>query len=147
VQRSVQVLSTSPEESGFPHAASIVRTSTRYWVKRKDECREETREWISSLSVDETSAQRYGDLARGHWDIENGSHRQRDMLWGEDRQRMKSHTRAHILAALRQTALWANVKLQQEQAENTMKKQPLSQIVQSNQRHLARAIAMIINPL
>ncbi|MFN0078110.1 MAG: hypothetical protein ACKVY0_16765 [Prosthecobacter sp.] len=63
------------------------------------------RDWISSLEADATGAQRFGALARGHWTIENGSHRQRDTLWREDHQCMKHHGRAHILASLRQLAL------------------------------------------
>jgi len=147
VQRSVEVLPTSPGESGFPHVQSLVRSTTRYWDKGKEKPKEETREWLSSLDAEQTSAQRYGELVRGHWDIENGSHRQRDMLWGEDRQRMKSHTRAHVLATLRQVALCINVDQQQQRAQKTQRKQPMSQQVQSTQRNLNHAIFMIIKPL
>ena len=42
---------------------------------------------------------------RGHWNIENGSHWQRDTLWREDQHQMRSHTRAHIMSSLRQVAL------------------------------------------
>lgn len=146
MQRSVAVLPTSPEESGFPHAQSIVRTTTTYWGKGNQKLKEETREWISSLSVEETSAQRFGEIVRGHWDIENGSHRQRDVLWGEDRQRMKNHTRAHVLATLRQIGLMMNRREQQAQHQRTQKKRPMSQQVQSTQRNLNPAISTIINP-
>jgi predicted transposase YbfD/YdcC len=146
VRRGAQVLPTTPEESGFPHAQSIVRTTTTYWGKGNPKLREETREWISSLSVEEASAQRFGELVRGHWDIENGSHRQRDVLWGEDRQRMKNHTRAHVLATLRQIGLHINRRQQQERQHRTQKPQAISQQVQSTQRNLARAITLIINP-
>lgn len=111
------MLPTSAEESGYPHAQSIVRTTTSYWVKGNQKLREETREWISSLSVEEAGAQRFGELVRGHWDIENRSHRQRDVLWGEDRQRMKNHTRAHVLATLRQIGLHINRKQQHERKQ------------------------------
>jgi predicted transposase YbfD/YdcC len=147
VQRSVEVLPSSAEESGFAHVRSVVRTRTRVWEvgeggKKKNQ-REETREWISSLEAEETGARRFGELVRGHWDIENGSHRQRDMIWGEDRQRMKSHKRAHILAMLRQVALCLTLKHQQKRGETKRKKQAMSQQVQSLQRNLDRGVALI----
>ena len=98
------MLPTTAEATGLPHAKSIVRTLTQ--SLEQDGREPQTRDWISSLEAPATSAQRFGELARGHWDIENGSHRQRDTLWREDHQRMKHHGRAHILASLRQLALW-----------------------------------------
>lgn len=141
------VLPTSPAESGFPHAQSIVRTTTTYWGKGKQKLKEETREWLSSLSTEETTSERFGELVRGHWNIENGSHRQRDVLWGEDRQRMKNHTRAHVLATLRQLGLFMNRKRQQARKQRTQKKQAMSQQVQNTQRNLNPAIEMIIKAL
>ena len=98
------MLPTTAEATGFPHAKSIVRTLTE---SQEEGVREsQMRDWISSLEAKANGAQRFGELARGHWNIENGSHRQRDTLWREDHQRMKHHGRAHILASLRQLALW-----------------------------------------
>ena len=56
--------------------------------------------------------------------IKNGSHRQLDGLWVEDRQRMKSHTPAHVPATLRQICLIMNRKQQQERKERTQKNRP-----------------------
>ena len=60
---------------------------------------------------------------------------------------MKNHTRAHVLATLRQIGLQINTKQQQIRQGSTQKKQAMSQQVQSTQRNLTPAIAMIINPL
>ena len=98
------MLPTTAEATGFPYAKSIVRTLTE--SLEEDGREPQLRDWISSLEAEATGAQRFGGLARGHWNIENGSHRQRDTLWREDHQRMKHHGRAHILASLRQLALW-----------------------------------------
>lgn len=76
-------------------------------LEQGPEAREsQTRYWISSLSPEETSAERMGRSVRDQWNIENGSHRQRDTLWREDAQRFKHHGRAHVLASLRQVMLW-----------------------------------------
>lgn len=104
------MLPTDAEATGFPHARSIVRSLTEPLDPASPQ-EAQKREWISSLEPQETSAQRYAQLVRGQWNIENGTHRQRDVLWREDHQRMKNHTRAHILASLRQVALWQHVRL------------------------------------
>ncbi len=124
----------------------MVRTTTIYWGKGKQKLKVETREWISSLSPAQASAKRFGALVRGHWDIENGSHRQRDVLWGEDRQRMKNHTRAHILAMLRQVALFMNSKEQRKRQQDTQKKLAMSQQMQRLQRNLAHSLHKITKP-
>jgi len=40
VQRSLQVLTISPAESSFPHAQSIVRSTTTYWGKGKQKLKD-----------------------------------------------------------------------------------------------------------
>jgi hypothetical protein len=104
------VLPADAESTGFPHARSVVRSLTEP-LDPESGREAQTREWISSLDPAETCARRYGQLVRGQWNIENGTHRQRDVLWREDHQRMKNHTRAHVLASLRQVALCQHVRL------------------------------------
>ena len=91
------------EETGIPFARSIIRAQTEHQHIKGGEPTE--RYFISSLPPGEVSAQRYGELVRGHWNIENGSHWQRDKLWREDGHLMRGHARAHILSTLRQVAL------------------------------------------
>jgi hypothetical protein len=98
------VLPTSAESSSFPFAQSIVRSRTTSLDKEMRES--QTREWISSVKSAEALPERFGRLVRGHWGIENGNHYRRDTLWREDHQRMKHHGRAHVLAILRELALW-----------------------------------------
>jgi len=92
----------SAEETGMPFAQSIVKTET---MCLKDKTKTNTRYYISSLEASAASVKRLGELVRGHWNIENGSHRQRDTLWREDAQPMRGHHRAHVMASLRQVAL------------------------------------------
>ena len=106
------MLPVDAEGTGFPFARSVVRSLTEPLDPESEREREpQTREWISSLDPVATCARRYGELVRGQWNIENGTHRQRDVLWRDDHQRMKNHTRAHILASLRQVALCQHVRL------------------------------------
>jgi predicted transposase YbfD/YdcC len=100
----VWVLPTTAEASGMPFAQSLVRTCTESLEQGGRES--QTRHWISSLDLEQSDPRRFGQLTRGHWNIENGSHRQRDVLWREDHHHFQDHGRAGIMASLRQLALW-----------------------------------------
>lgn len=71
---------------------------------------------ITSLQPMEADATRLLALTRGHWAIENGLHRRRDVTFQEDACRMKSHPAAEALAVFNNLALgmirqagWENV--------------------------------------
>jgi len=140
------VLPADAENTGFPHARSVVRSLTE--ALDADGPREpQTREWISSLDPVETRAQRFAQLVRGQWNIENGTHRQRDVLWREDHQRMKNHTRAHILASLRQVALWQHVRLSRSRSTSKPGAAParISHSIQRLSHNPAAAFPLILN--
>jgi predicted transposase YbfD/YdcC len=99
----VWVHEASAEETGMPHARSIIRAQTQDLKEPGSEPTE--RYFVSSLSPSEVSAQRYYQLVRGHWNIENGTNWQRDTLWREDAHQMRGHQRAHVLSSLRQVVL------------------------------------------
>ena len=90
------VLPATAEETGIPFARSLIRAQTEHQHLAGSVPTE--RHFISSHSPEETSAARYAEIVRAHWNIENGSHWQRDTLWREDQHQMRGHTRAHILA-------------------------------------------------
>lgn len=46
---------------------------------------QETHTWLSSLSPDSVSARDIGEALRGHWTVENGIFRVRDVSYDEDR--------------------------------------------------------------
>ena len=60
---------------------------------------------ITSLSPRQASAQRLLALRRGHWAIENLSHRTRDVLMGEDASQARCGNIPQVMAALRNTVL------------------------------------------
>ena len=140
------MLPADAESTGFPYARSIVRSLTEP-LDAQSGREAQTREWISSLELEETPARRYAQLVRGQWNIENGTHRQRDVLWLEDHQRMKNHTRAHILASLRQVALWQHVRLRKPRSATAQPGAEPTRISHSIQRlshNLAAASLLIL---
>ena len=98
------MLPVSAEETGHPFASSILEARTEHLHKEAGS-EPTVRHFISSLSVADTPPERFAQLVRGHWNIENGSHWQRDKLWREDNHTMRQHRGAHILSTLRQSAL------------------------------------------
>lgn len=60
---------------------------------------------ITSLPPQRASAERLLELRRGHWAIENLSHRTRDMLLGEDASQVRCGNIPQVMAALRNTVL------------------------------------------
>jgi hypothetical protein len=57
----------------------------RRWRKRGDQEEEERTTWVSSLSLGKQHAELMAQLLRGHWTIENGVFRVRDVTFSEDR--------------------------------------------------------------
>ncbi|MGB6220739.1 ISAs1 family transposase [Haloferula sp.] len=87
----------------FPGARQLIR-STREWIEAKsDECKSETRYFITSLEREEKSAALLAQAIRGHWSVENKNHWKRDTsLWKEDASRpRKKASGGQVLALLR----------------------------------------------
>jgi predicted transposase YbfD/YdcC len=66
---------------------------------------QETVYGITSLSVEQSDASRLLALTRGHWEIENGLHYQRDVTLGEDASRIREEAAPQVMAALRNSVV------------------------------------------
>ena len=60
---------------------------------------------VTSLPPDRADAARLLALRRGHWRIENGVHRQKDVAFGEDASLVRLGRGPTVLALLRDAAL------------------------------------------
>lgn len=89
-----------PGELRLPGVASIVRVRSR--VETGGEGREETRYYISSAKLD---ARRAGAAVRGHWGIENSLHWELDVVFGEDKSRLRKGHGARNMAVVRHFAI------------------------------------------
>ncbi|MDE0555662.1 MAG: transposase [Candidatus Poribacteria bacterium] len=65
----------------------------------------QTQYGISSLPPEQASAEDLLTLRRGHWTIENLSHRTRDVIFAEDASQVRCGNIPHVMAALRNTVL------------------------------------------
>ena len=89
-----------PGELRLPSVASLVRVSAR--TELRDRSRSETRYYISSAALD---AARAAEAVRGHWGIENRLHWVLDVVFADDRSRLRKGNGAHTMAIVRHFAI------------------------------------------
>ncbi len=89
----------------WPGIAQVFQYRYTYKNTKTGEEKTKIHYGITSLTPEETSAQRLLELRRGHWSIENKSHWMRDTQLGEDASSVRCGAIPQIMAALRNTAL------------------------------------------
>jgi predicted transposase YbfD/YdcC len=87
--------------SGVQWSGRIRRSRKRRGMEAWEE--QKTHTWVSSLSPTQGSAHKIARLLRGHWTIENGVFRVRDVSYDEDR--LHGRKIAFGLSALRNVAI------------------------------------------
>ena len=75
-------LSTLYESEKWPGMKSVAKLTGTRTDKRTGEVRKDTRYYISSL--EDIGAQRFAEIVRSHWAVENKLHWSLDVLYGED---------------------------------------------------------------
>lgn len=104
-QRTLTV-ALAPPDLGFPHAHQVLRLRRRRLLKRTGPVEsDEVVYALTSLLPDQASPQELLALWQGHWTIENGVHRVRDVLFAEDANPTHLGSAPQALAALRNLAL------------------------------------------
>ena len=124
----------------YPHARCIIRARTVNLDKPLVEA--VTRFFVSSLDAHAIPASLFASRVRGHWNIENGSHWMRDVLWREDGHLMRHHGRAHILSSLRQLALFLLTLAKPDSSDATIARESRKIL-----HDKARGLALLNRPL
>jgi hypothetical protein len=104
--RQLQVLDVCAEQMGFPFAQQLVllRRHRRYLDDGHEE--EGFLHLLCSRAADRCSDAALLGLCRGHWTIESSIHFCRDVLYGEDRCRIRDTGAARVLATLQSLAVF-----------------------------------------
>lgn len=92
---------------------------------------------ITSLTPRQADAARLLALRRGHWSIENGLHRQKDVAFGEDASLIHCGQGPTVMALLRDAAL------------NLLHQAGIRQVaarLRFNAQHPEQAVALVVNP-
>ncbi len=102
--RQLQVLDVTAEQMGFPFAQQLVLLR-RHRLYLDDGHEEEGfLHLLCSRPSERCSAEQLLRLCRGHWIIESSIHFCRDVLYHEDRCRIRDTTAARVLATLQSLA-------------------------------------------
>jgi len=88
----------------FPHAKQVVRI-TRDRADLSNEGTITVAWYITSLPPEKAGAKELGDLARGHWGIENRLPWVRDVVYREDASTVRTGNAPRVMATLRNTAI------------------------------------------
>lgn len=104
--RELQVLDVTAEQMGFPFAKQLLLLR-RHRVYLDDGHEEEGFLYVlCSRASSRCSAEDLLRLCRGHWIIESSIHFCRDVLYHEDRCRIRDTSTARVLATLRSLATY-----------------------------------------
>jgi len=100
----------------FPYLEQVFQITRKSEEVKTGKRSEQTIYGITSLSVEENSAEELLELTRKHWQIENGLHYRRDVTFKEDKVRKKSKNGGQIMASLNNLAIgvlrkigWENI--------------------------------------
>jgi predicted transposase YbfD/YdcC len=89
-----------PDAPRFPRLTTIAMVESR--IERGDKIETERRSYISSRAL---SAADFAEAVRGHWAIENNLHWTLDVIFNEDRSRLRTGHGAKNMAVVRHFAL------------------------------------------
>lgn len=89
----------------WPGLVQVFEVKRRVVIKKSGEERHETVCVVSGLPSEKAGAADLLRILRGHWNIENKSHRMRDVTFDEDRSQVRCGSTPRVMAALRNTAI------------------------------------------
>lgn len=103
--RSVQTSTELNTYLDFPHVGQVFRIERTVTHCKSGRTHTETVYGLTSLSPRQADARRIGELARGHWEIENRLHWVRDVTYDEDRSQVRTGAGPRALTSLRNFAI------------------------------------------
>jgi hypothetical protein len=103
--RKIEVLDTSNTRLVFPGIKQVARlTRTREIVKSGRQNTEQVF-LITNLSFEQIDAERFFNLKRSYWDVENVLHYRKDFTFGEDRSTIRARFGPQNMSSLRNFAV------------------------------------------
>jgi predicted transposase YbfD/YdcC len=103
--RALTLATVTPEQLGFPHAATVVAVTSAVTHKQTGATSGEIRHFVSSLERGALTPPQWLARVRGHWRVESANHYRRDVTWREDQELGRNARRACNLALLRSALL------------------------------------------
>jgi predicted transposase YbfD/YdcC len=105
--RDLQMVSTTPIETGWPHTHLVCRVTRQREIRRRGlsvstSC--EQVHYVASFAASRYTPEQVLELIRGHWSIENGLHHRKDRSMDEDRNRASGKGCGRVMCFLRSIA-------------------------------------------
>lgn len=114
--RKVQTSTALNDYLDFPYVRQVFRIERWVTMVKSGKRRHEVAFGVTSCSLDQADPVRIGELARGQWEIENGLHWERDVVFDEDRFQTRTGHGPQAMAGLRNFAIsclrlagWGNI--------------------------------------
>lgn len=105
--RDIEMASTTPVQTGWPHTHTVCRVSRQREVLRRGQTVRTSREevcYVASFAATTHTPEQVLNLVRGHWHIENGLHHRKDRSMDEDRSRASRKGCARVMCCIRSIA-------------------------------------------
>ncbi len=121
--RQIQVLDVSAEQMGFPFAKQVLLLRRHRFYLDDGHEEEGFLHLLCSRASCQCSAKDLLRLCRGHWIIESSIHYCRDVLYAEDRCRIRDTSAARTLATLHSLAVFLLGKNRRSRCDTRRRKQ------------------------
>jgi len=105
--RQIEVVPTSPLETGWPHTHAICRVIRDRETVRRGQTVSQSHEeaiYVGSFAATTHTADKVLSLTRGHWGIENCLHHRKDRSMDEDRCRASQKGIGRVMCCVRSLA-------------------------------------------
>jgi predicted transposase YbfD/YdcC len=105
--RAIEVVPTSPIETGWPHTHVACRVTRDTEIMRRGEVVGERHEqvfYVGSFATTTYTAEKTLGMTRGHWSIENCLHHRKDRSMDEDRCRASASGIGQVMCCIRSLA-------------------------------------------
>jgi len=102
--RGIELVSTSPTETKWPHTHTVCRVTREREVVRRGQTVNRSREealYVGSFAATSYSPEQVLHLTRAHWSIENGLHHRKDRSMDEDRCRAAERGIGRVMCCVR----------------------------------------------
>lgn len=105
--RDIEMISTTPAETNWPHTHTVCRVTRRREVRRrgltvKTSCEQVC--YVASFAATTYTPEQVLKRIRGHWHIENGLHHRKDRSMNEDRNRASQKGCGGVMCCIRSIA-------------------------------------------
>jgi predicted transposase YbfD/YdcC len=105
--RDIEMISTTPAQTDWPHTHTVCRVTRKREVLRRGQTVSTSSEqvcYVASFAATTHTPEQVLNLTRGHWYIENGLHHRKDRSMNEDRNRASRKGCARVMCCIRSIA-------------------------------------------